>query len=310
MCPDVDPAQGRLSYAWNRLLRHVGWLRSEGLPRLVEEDGLNVAARWKLHRDKRNWLQDHGHEPGGARPIFIVGAQRSGTNMLLRGLEASPELEVHSENDRRNFERFRIREDHVIYGTVMRSRHTVVLFKPLCDSHRTQELLDIANPDKALALWIYRGVDARTRSAVAKFGSDALEAVQRIASGQTDGLWQAGGLAGEDIDLVRSLPLHRLTPTDGAALLWFLRNSLYFTLGLNSEKRVHLLSYEAFISDPADVMQRICSLIEVEYRSEFIGHVDAGRSPRITLAIDPTVRELCDALADRLNREAQLATGN
>ena len=37
---------------------------------------------------------------GLATPVYLVGLQRSGTNMLARGLDIAPEFEVHNENDR------------------------------------------------------------------------------------------------------------------------------------------------------------------------------------------------------------------
>ncbi|MCB1300140.1 MAG: hypothetical protein KDB28_02425, partial [Tetrasphaera sp.] len=58
-----------------------------------------------------------------------------------------------------------------------------MLFKPICDSHDTDKLLDLfggaANP--ARALWAYRAVDDRVRSAVTKFGDVNQQVMARIA---------------------------------------------------------------------------------------------------------------------------------
>ena len=68
--------------------------------------------------------------------MFVVGLQRSGTNMLVRGLEASPEFEVHNEDDTKAFRRFRLKSNDQIRALVTRSGHSYILFKPLCDSCR------------------------------------------------------------------------------------------------------------------------------------------------------------------------------
>ena len=51
-------------------------------------DRAPVAAR------KLWWRSTHGVEAGLSTPVFLVGVQRSGTNMVVRGLERSPEVAV------------------------------------------------------------------------------------------------------------------------------------------------------------------------------------------------------------------------
>ena len=81
--------------------------------------------------------------------------------------------------------RFQLRDHAVVLKTVARSAHQVVLFKPICDSHDTDLLLDAfahaANP--ARALWAYRAVDDRVRSAVAKFGWVNQQVLARAVTG-------------------------------------------------------------------------------------------------------------------------------
>jgi hypothetical protein len=128
-----------------RVRRHWEWGRAHGFRRLIEEDQLNPLERVPLALRKRRWRQAHSVAPG-AVPVYLVGVQRSGTNMLVRGLERSPEFEVRNENDGEAFERFQLRPDPVVRDLVMRSGHRYVLFKPLCDSHRVDEILDGSAP--------------------------------------------------------------------------------------------------------------------------------------------------------------------
>ena len=91
------------------LRRHVRWAREEGIGKLVEEDQLNVLERAPVAARKVWWRSTHGVEAGLSTPVFLVGVQRSGTNMVVRGLERSPEFAVHNENDRRVFHRYELK---------------------------------------------------------------------------------------------------------------------------------------------------------------------------------------------------------
>jgi hypothetical protein len=268
--------------------------------RLIEEDQLNPLERIPLAAARRRWRRAH-HVAPNAVPVFVVGVQRSGTNMLVRGLERSPEFEVRNENDGAAFERFHLRPDPVIRALVERSGQAYVLFKPLIDSHRTNELLDgLGTPSPGRAIWAYRAVDGRVRSSVAKFGDSNLQALRRIAAGDT-GIWQAGGLTEERLALVRGLDLGAMTAESGAALFWMLRNQLFFDLGLDRRDDVLLASYGATIEDPEAALRRVCAFLDFPYRPELAAHVDrraaGGRPP---LDLDPRVRELCSELERRL----------
>jgi hypothetical protein len=284
-----------------RLGRHARWAREQGLGRLIEEDQLNPLERIPLARAKRRWRRSH-HVAPRAVPVFVVGVQRSGTNMLVRGLERSPEFEVRNENDREAFDRFHLRPDPVIRALVERSGQGYVLFKPLIDSHRVADLLDgLATPSPGRAVWAYRDVDGRVRSSIAKFGDSNLQALRRIAAGDTS-IWQAGGLSPARLDLIASFDLASMSAESGAALFWWLRNQLYFDLGLDRRSDVELAWYEATVGEPERAVARICAFLDFPYRSELAAHIDRrAAEPRPGLDLDPRVRELCDELHARLS---------
>ena len=294
-----DPRESGASRLRRRVGRHARWARDQGVGRLIEEDQLNPLERIPLARAKRRWRRAHQVAPN-AVPVFVVGVQRSGTNMLVRGLERSPEFEVRNENDREAFDRFRLRSDAEIRALVERSGHRYVLFKPLIDSHRVPRLLDLGTPSPGRAIWAYRDVDGRVRSSVAKFGDSNLQALRRIAAGDT-GIWQAGALSEERLALIRSLDLAGITPESGAALFWWLRNHLYFDLDLHARPDVTLARYEATVEDPEAAVRRICGFLDFPFRPELAEHVDRrAASARPPLPLDARVRELCDALQERL----------
>jgi hypothetical protein len=298
-----------LVYTAHRIARHARWARTEGVRRLVEEDRLDPRERSATALGKWRWRRAFGLPSGQSLPVYVVGLQRSGTNMLLRGLQAAPEVEVHNENDRALFSRFRLRPDEVLTSVVSKSRHQVVLVKPLCDSHRVDALLALPGARPGRAVWAYRDVDDRARSEVSKFGDSNRQALVRIARGEASEDWQAQGLGPEAVDLVRSFDCGAMSPDTAAALFWYLRNGIFFELGLDRRPDVMLSSYEALVADPEGCMEELCRFVGLSNRPEFWRHVEHRSTHHARpLDIDPRVRELCAGMADRLDRARRGAT--
>lgn len=288
-------------YTARRVVRHVHWARTEGVRRLIEEDQLNPVPRARTAIAKARWRSANPVSPGTATPVYIVGLQRSGTNMLLRGFDAAPEVEVRGENDRTVFDRFRLRGDEVLTRTVRASRHRLVLVKPLCDSQRVDELLALPGLAPGRAVWLWRDAHDRARSEVSKFGDSNLAALRAIAAGGDTGMWQSDRLGDQARELVRSFDVETMSPDTAAVVFWAVRNTLFFDLGLDRRDDVLLLCYDDLVRDPQAVMRRLCHFLDFPYRSELCAHIDArashGRRP---LTIDPAVDALADEVTARL----------
>lgn len=297
---------GRWSRLGRRARRHVEWARRDGVGRLIEEDNLDPRARLTSAWRKQQWRRRNKIAPGQARAVFLVGVQRSGTNMVVHGLEAAPAVEVHNENDRRVFDRYQLRSDDVLRKVIMSSRHQLVLFKPLSDSHRTNQLLDDLDlPTPPRAIWAYRNVDDRVRSAVAKFGDVNRRVLAEIAAGRGADRWQAQGLDEQAMELIRSCDPEHLSPESAAALFWAVRNGLFFDLGLHERDDVLLVSYDQAVADGPAVMHRLADFVGLRYDAALAAHIDhrsAGQRPALDL--DPRVRRACDALQERLDSVA------
>lgn len=300
---EPDPSNATwFGWTWFRILRHLRWARQEGIARLIDEDQLNPFERIPSAVGKAVWRRSHDLRPN-AVPVFVTGLQRSGTNMLVRGLERSPEFEVHNENDAAAFERFRIRPLPTIRRIVERSPHRFVLFKPLCDSHRLDELLDgLGTPSPGRALWIHRNVDDRVRSSVSKFGDSNLRALRAIALDRGGALWQAQGLSSSSLELIRACADDRLTPHAASALFWLVRNSILFERGWDRRRDVAVVSYDRMVEDPHAVMSRICAFLGVAMDDRLVAQI-APRPPRVARPLDlpEEIRRRCDDLTRRLD---------
>jgi hypothetical protein len=220
----------------------------------------------------------------------------------VRGLEERPEVEVHNENDRAAFERFRLRPDPVVRKIIGASRHRHVLFKPLCDTHRVDELLALDTPRPGRAIWAYRGVDGRVRSALAKFGDTNLRVLTEIAAGRGSETWQAQRLSRESMELIGSFEWPAMSPASAAALFWYVRNSLYFDLGLDSRDDVLLSSYDALVAAPEAGTRAVASFLGLEWDPSLAAHIERRDGENAApLELDPRVRRVCDELQERLD---------
>lgn len=307
--PDRGLVEDRSSSARMRarLGRHVEWLRRDGLARLVEEDGLDPRERISASVRAWRWRRQNPVAPGTAGAVFVVGVQRSGTNMVLRGFEQDPAVEVHNENDRRTFERFQLRGDDVVHRAIHDSRHASVMFKPLCDSHRTGEILDClhAQGTDARAVWVYRGVDGRARSAVRKFGDVNRRVLTDIAEGRGGDRWQAQRLSEESLDLIRSIGPATLDPESAAALFWLVRNRLYLEQGLDHRSDVHLVCYERVVADPEPEIDALARFLGVEASPQRYAHIDRRSAYVAPLDLHPQVRAACLELESALAEIAE-----
>jgi hypothetical protein len=302
--------QSGIRHLATKVARHVRWARSDGLARLAEEDDLRPVARASRAYSKWRWRRAHDVRAGTAMPVWLVGVQRSGTNMVVRGLEASPEVEVRNENDGRAFDRFRLKADPVVRNVVLASRHRYVLFKPLCDSHRVDELLGLDTPTPGRAIWAYRGVDGRVRSALAKFGDTNLRVLTDIAAGRGLDRWQAQRLSEDSLDLIRSFDWTGMSPASAAALFWYVRNVLFFELGLDARADVLLSSYDALVADPERGTRAVASFLGVEWHPGLAAHIERREAPAPhALDLHPRVRQHCQELEGRLATAATAQPG-
>jgi hypothetical protein len=288
--------------ALRRIQRHWRWGRQEGFGRLVEEDQLDPRARLASARRRRDWRRTHPVAPGSTTPVLLVGLQRSGTNMVARALEANPEFEVRNENDGGAFDRFRLRPIPQVRELVGRSRQRFLVLKPLIDSHRVDELLDTLNTSSpGRALWTYRPVDGRVRSALSKFGDQNLLVVRAIAEGRGGDLWQAQRLSAGSRKLIEGLDPAGLTKETASAAIWYIRNALFFELGLESRDDCLLVSYDRMLDDAEGEVRRICAFLDTEFQPAMTeGIARRGANAPAELAIDPAVRQMCSDLERRL----------
>lgn len=268
-------------------------------------DGLRYLRR--MGRRGAKWarlkLEDFGDKPKSSEVAFIFGCHRSGTKMLLRTIERSRVTWTYPEHNRRAFDGdYRLRPLSRVTELIESSPAEIVVFKPICDSHRADLLLDQFEAWDACGLWIYRGFRDVVNSLVGKWGRHFMTVMRKIGDGRRDEVgWRGERLSDELVSEIAPLCGENLSEQDAAAIFWYVRNRFYLDLGLHRDPRIRLVSYERVVEQPLEYLPTVFRFLGLAFDPYFAGHIhgDAvGRRP--PPALDRTVEVACDDLHSRL----------
>lgn len=233
------------------------------------------------------------------RVVFVVGAQRSGTRLPIQVLDTVPGISTFPEGSDPYFEGVMLRPLERVEELVAHSPAEVVALKPICETHRTNELLD--RFPRSRAIWIFRNYQDTVNSASLKWTSGRTM-LRRLAQGQLNpGDWRRGGVTQEKLQIVRRLYRDDMSQHEANAVMWYLRNSLYFDLHCDERSDVLLVRYEDLVSNPVEHVTRIFSFIGVPVPPGAIEAVKGGsRGSRTFPEISPDIRRLCEDVYERL----------
>ncbi len=259
---------------------------------------------WKLCRAAL--LRAAGRFDGPPRPVFVVGAQRSGTRLPMVVMERAPDIGAYAEGHSRFFDGVLLKPDDEVARALRRLPFQVVALKPICESHRARELLERFPGSRVV--WIYRDYRYATRSAEKKWKGGVRE-LELLATGRLkEAGWRAGGLTEEKLRLVKRFYDPAMSRHSAYAMKWFLRTGLFFDIGLAGRDDVLLVRYEDLATDPVSGFQRMFAFIGVEFRKAFVRDVYASSvATGDVQGLDPEIESLCMDLLERMDayRSAQ-----
>ena len=235
-----------------------------------------------------------------AKPLFIVGCQRSGTNMVTKVLDKSPLVTLYNEDNETAFCNFRIRSEQTIRQLVDEANCQWVVFKPLCDSQHIDTFL--RTHQDAKALWIFRDYRDSTNSAAKHWGRGQIALIRNLATREDWDHWLVERLPGERRDAMKKLYDERISPHTAAAIKWYLRNEIFFDNQLeNQTERVLLCRYESLVQEPDLYLAQLFRFLDLPLESSYYQHVyKSSVGKRQFPDIDRTVQELCNSMLERL----------
>ena len=240
--------------------------------------------------------------------IFVVGCQRSGTTMLLNVLGKSAECRIYHEGKNNPaYDSYRLRSNETVKHLIQKSDKPTVVFKPVLDSQYTDRLLDLYPNTKAI--WMYRDYRDVVNSSVKEWQGNQKDIMYGIAAeirrDPKHHQYAIGDRMSDwTVNLVRKLCNPGMSPEDGAALLWYVRNLIYFDLGLEKDQRVLLVRYEDLVTRPQQYFPMIFGFIGCYFDRKYIGDIfDTSVKKNAAPAINQEVELLCREMVQRLDHQ-------
>jgi hypothetical protein len=229
--------------------------------------------------------------------VFVAGVQRSGTNLLMDVLDRSLETRVFHETDARAFERYVMRDPGVIQRLVEQCTAPFFVIKALCELDRINALMDTFAPAKTI--WIARDWRDTVVSANKSFGG-FVQQWKRLTHGDPVN-WRGRGMSLETREMLTELYHPEASEAEGAAIMWFYRNILFFEQRLDTDPRVHLMFYEDLVRYPLREVAKVYDFLGLQgFNQRVVGRIHARSVKRRSPPdIAPAVMSLCDELLAR-----------
>ncbi len=264
---------------------------------------LSLRIRHALWRDAKALRQRVLPRPV-AQHVFVAGMQRSGTNLLMDVLDASAATQVFHETDPRAFERYEMRDLAVIKQLAANCPAPVFVVKALYELDRIKFLMDTFTPAKTL--WAVRDWRDSVNSAIKSFGNFVPQ-WRRLAHGETND-WRGRGMSPATRELLAAMYRPDVSEAEGAAIMWFYRNILFFEQLLATDARVRVVFYEDLVQHPMREVAAVYDFIGLQgFNRRVAGRIHARsvkhRSPP---NISPAISALCDELLARFRALPQL----
>lgn len=257
---------------------------------------------WRARAVSRVGKKLLGFARGNPRksPVLIAGLQRSGTTMLMNIFHLHPETDVFDEaRESKSFFDFRIRSVDIVRQVIADSHFRFPCFKIIADSHILPAIMR-GLPD-AKVIWMYREYSANAASRLKKF-PHATAAIRAVCEGRLGGGWFAEGVSTAIRRSLQGLDRSGFSDFDYACLVWWVRNQIFFDLGLATDPRVRLLRYETLVVEPQPTMRKLYQWLGMEWSEPSLRFVHARSLRRPDLpALDPQVASLCSDLLRRLD---------
>ncbi len=285
----------------NERSRRRKWL----VKRLKKLDVGRIMSRLAERGRKWRQLRRTQHPTTEKLPVFVVGCNRSGTNMVCAALGNSPHGWAFQESELSlAFSAYHLRADWIIERLIRHTPAPLVGFGSILDSQFTDGLL--SRFDGAKAIWIYRRYeDVANSCARMQWGRSLKDLVRWTARGEFEKLGARGKRISDDtVRLFGDLLREDLSNEEAACLYWYMRNQVYFDLNLHTDPRVLIMQYEDTVQNPVQAFHRVFRFLGLPFDPAVVGDVFASSVGKNTwLSVDPAIEKICDALKARLDAQ-------
>lgn len=236
--------------------------------------------------------------------VFIVGCQRSGTNLMEHILGRDWQTRSYGESSEltsRGTRKFRLNPLPAVEEIIGRDSASIIVVRPLVESQNIVTLLNYFQDSKAL--WMYRHYKDVAASNIKGFGlRNGIKDLRPLVHNEQQN-WRAEHVP----EAVRATVLthfsDEMNPYDAASLFWFVRNSFFFELSLDRRSDVMMCKYEDLVINPRQMVGQIYKFLNHPFPGDrVVSNVytsSVGRGESIELS--PEIEQLCLDLWKKLD---------
>ncbi len=240
---------------------------------------------------------------GTPRFLLVSGVQRSGTNMVMDLLEASPEADVYHETDPRAFENYMMRDEVTIARLIARSPFPLFVIKGLHEAERARALIDRFAPGKMV--WVFRNWPDVVNSNMRSWPGGRNQ-IEDIVRDPLSAKWRGRGMTAQTHAMVREAYRPGMNDASAQALFYVYRNQLFFDQGLDADPRAMALDYDALVADPARGVARLAEFAGIAVTERMARVPNAGTARRRSAPdVLPHIAALAQAMHERLLKAAE-----
>jgi hypothetical protein len=253
------------------------------------------------------WKLRPGDEP--SKLGFILGSQRSGTNMLNDAFDRDWNCMAFGEDGGlalgpcyEHDLRWRWRPFDQVRQVFESLRAPLIIAKPIVESQRALELLSYFPGSKII--WAYRDYRGVAQSSIALFGAESsLHNLRAVLDPGKHAHWFSQNLPDESRELVRRFFDPGRPLADLKVLGWLVRNSLYFQLQLDRNARVAISRYENLVRHPVVEMTRLYKFLGAQFPGpQVCRHMHRDSLKKGSHAeVSGDLEKLCSDLLERLD---------
>ena len=209
---------------------------------------------------------------------------------------------------------YRLKDKPAIQKMLKHDANRIVVVKPINDMQYSDRLLDYWNDTRAI--WVFRHYLDTITSAVRKWGPAQKKIVGWIMDKEEIILTESEArdkdfstymerMSRDTFTMIKNLAYENMSPEDGAALMWFMRNAILFDLNLQADRRVLLISYEDIVTDPQRNVKTVfdfldCPIHEKYWEGIYASSVRKHRPP----VLAPPIAEACENMFRKLEAES------
>jgi hypothetical protein len=235
-----------------------------------------------------------------ARGVFILGSQRSGTNMVYDYFENRNDTDAYNESDPVAFADYQLRPFAEIAPLLERARAPLAVFKPICDSHRFTEIRRTF--PGAAYIWLLRHYKDVANSSIRHFRFSG-RAIRLVCEGRTGGGWFQDGVSADSASILRDVYDPDLSDFELSCLVWWARNRIVIEQDVDEAPGTVLLAYEDLVTRPDRVFPFLCRGLGLPEQPRAHRHVHSRSIHRHAYPpLAARIEILCDGLSEELTR--------